>query len=85
MFDIEFVCGQPIVLNICEHALIVHCPVCREVFWSRYYRYDDPGCLICMKLRKRLESQNKKSALEQSRFCVVHGLVTPESIPVRSQ
>jgi hypothetical protein len=58
----------------------VHCPVCREVFWSRHApAIEEESCLICscVKLRRKLESQHDKSALEQSKFCVIHGLVSP--------
>lgn len=55
----------------------VHCPVCREVFWSRHAKSSNAECLICVKMRKRLDVGSEVSALEQSRFCVVHGLVSP--------
>jgi uncharacterized protein YbaR (Trm112 family) len=56
----------------------VHCPVCREVFWLRHAQTnEEKNCLICVKLRRKLEIRHDKSAIEQSRFCVIHGLVSP--------
>jgi hypothetical protein len=57
----------------------VHCPVCREVFWSRHAQ-SEKDCVICIKLRRTLASRdetNDGSVLERSRFCVVHGLISP--------
>ena len=54
----------------------VHCPVCREVFWSRH-RQTSTECKICVKLRKNMNVTMEESELERSRFCVTHGLVSP--------
>ena len=54
----------------------VHCPVCREVFWSRHMEAEKE-CFICIKLRRKMDSQHEESVLERSRFCVLHGLILP--------
>lgn len=58
----------------------VHCPVCREVFWSRHLQTPSE-CRICFRLRKNMDGRTEESVLERSRFCVLHGLVSPESVP----
>ena len=50
----------------------VHCPVCREEFWSKQMHRQ-----YCGTLRRNLTFQNEASSLERSKFCVIHGLVSP--------
>ena len=57
----------------------VHCPVCREVFWSRHW-HKQKECTVCGLLKSDTTRQNgdaAESALETSRFCVIHGLTYP--------
>ena len=50
----------------------VQCPVCREEFWSKQIHSH-----CCVKLRRSLAYQNEAASLERSKFCVIHGLVSP--------
>eukprot|EP00804_Cyclotella_cryptica_P000362 CCRYP_008685-RB/>CCRYP_008685-RB protein AED:0.07 eAED:0.07 QI:1256/1/1/1/0/0/4/117/311 len=60
----------------------IHCPVCREVFWSKNRR-DHNECMLCQWLKTNAETQNSldaESLLEVSRFCVLHGLTSPSTM-----
>lgn len=64
----------------------IHCPVCREVFWSKNRRAQRE-CMMCERLKKNVLSQSTlyaESILEMSRFCVLHGLTSPPAMPEES-
>ena len=48
----------------------VQCPVCRERFWSRKH-----PCIRCHN-----SGTGNHSEMRQSRFCVQHGLISPQEV-----
>jgi len=64
----------------------IHCPVCREVFWSKN-RHAQRECMMCERLKRNVLTQSTldaESVLEMSRFCVLHGLTSPSEMPEES-